>query len=350
MSKNLIFAVPNTGRHNSCHINSCHMIFQYLGENIPLPKFIPLSTFTFGFLYLNDGKFILPAVSGCPCRDCMAFITEQLGYTYDIVSGESLEAVFPKIKGYIDNHIPMVAGPLPMELYRQHNPQAPLTGLDSFCVINGYDEENKKLFLTDTFGLGYMPVDFESIASGWKAGKRLCPKELIPDAPFLFVVKEKVKSYTELEVIGNALKHAYQLIKGRKISNSLLLGIEGQMQFCEDLKQGFNLPEDKLKVILSLIRDFVFLIGSQSRGDIAYFLRDYYNKISDMQRKKQILELAIIYEQEQFLYLDCLRISSLALKDAEEGREISSYFPIFHKTVNDVVHLEKEALTVLENF
>ena len=119
MNRRMIPAVPNTGRHNSCHINCCHMALQFKGENIPFPKFVPLSAFTFGFLYVNDGKFILPAISGCPCRECMKFITEQLGYSYEIISGENLDSVMPKIKDCIDANQPLVAGPLPMELYRE---------------------------------------------------------------------------------------------------------------------------------------------------------------------------------------------------------------------------------------
>jgi len=347
MTKRLISAVPNTGRHNSCHINCCHMALQFRGENIALPEFIPLSTFTFGFLYVNDGKFVLPAISGCPCRDCMEFITEQLGYSYEIINGDSLDSVMPGLKECIDANQPVVAGPLPMELYREFNPQAPVTGLDSFCIITGYDDEAQKLFLTDTFGLGYMPVGFEKLASGWEAGKRLCPKDIIPNVPFLFVVKEKVRDYDELAVMENSLKRAYQLGKGKEISESISLGLVGQKKFLEDLKSGLGLGKEKLGLGLTMIREFIGLIGAQSRGDIVYFLHDYARKLSEKTRRAQVLKLADLYEKERFVFIEILKATSIALEDLEAGRKVEPHFSVVHDKVKRIVDLEEQSLALL---
>ena len=346
MGGSLIQVLPNTGNHSCCHIKSLHMVLQFWGENIPLPKFVPLSTFHFGFLYINDGKSIVPSFSGCPCQECQSFLTEQLGYAYEILSGE-FEDVWPKIIEYVTDNKPILIGPLPMELYRQYNPQIPPAGLDTFGVVCGYDKDGSRLFLTDTFGLSYVPINREDLASGWEKGKRLCPPELIPHVPYLLIVKERVKPYQELEVADNALKRACQLLKGRKISDSLYLGLEGQKKLCEDLKRGFNLEERKLRAVTMLLRDFVFFAGAQSRGDFIYFLHDYSSKLPSFSKKDQILKLVGVYEQEHSLFLDCLKLPVLTLSGVEAGGEISPHLPTLHEKLSKMVELEEEALYIL---
>lgn len=325
------------------------MLLQFHGVNIPLPRFIPLSTFTFGFQYSNDGKIIVAAPLGCPCQSCMAFITEQLGYSYEIIVGEELSDLWSKAKQYIDSDRPIVAGPLPMELYQQYNPQAPLTGYDSFCVVCGYDEENNTVFITDTFGLGYMPISMDSLESGWRKGKRLCPKALIPQVPFLFVVKEKLRAYDELEVARNALKRACNLMKGQELSDSLSLGIIGEKKFARDLENQFHISDtNKLAIVIGLLRDLLFLIGSQAKGDIAYLLRDFAAKASSQGERSQTLSLAELYEAEQTIYMDALKTSSLTSKAIEAGSEFAPYFETLHKQMKEIVNLEEKALDILQ--
>lgn len=349
MSKIIVPAVPNTGRHNSCHINSCHMILQYRGENVPLPKFIPMSSFTFGFLYVNNGKFVLPAVSGCPCRDCMSFVVEQLGYDSAVFSDEDPGAVFKKVKEIIDSGNPLVAGPLPMDLYQKNNPQAPSTGLDSFCVVCGYDEDEGLIFLTDTFGLGYMPVPIEEFEAGWKKGKRLCPNELIAETPFLFEVGEKRSNWDEQTVVRNTLCRAYELGKGKTLSGSVSLGIEGLRRFSEDLDRGFGLDSEKHPAIITTIRDFTFLIGAQSRGDIVYFLNEFAANLPDNYEKGQVLRLMGVYKEELTLFMDGLRVCSEALDGQKEG-QTDSLFSSIKRQVGGVIGIEEEALGILETF
>ena len=347
MSNKVIQAIPNTGRHNACHMNACHMVLHFHGVNIPLPRFIPLSTFGFGFMYLNDNGRILASASGCPCRGSMSFITEQLGYDYETPTAQDIKSPWLQIKEYIDSGLPMVAGPLPMDLYRQHNPQAPLTGLDSFCVICGYDDDRSTVYLTDTFGLCYMQVSRDSLEQGWEVGKRLCPVEIIPSVPFLFVVKGKKKSsYDELEVTRNALKRACEQMEGKALSDTVSTGLVGQKRFLNDLERRFNLEERKLPIVASIIRDFACLIGAQSKYDIAYFLRDYASKLAESDGR--VSGLAGLFEQEGSLYLEALGEYSLNAKGIESGLEIEPYFHKLYELMSRIISLEEEELGILQ--
>ncbi|MDY6973057.1 MAG: hypothetical protein SV775_12095 [Thermodesulfobacteriota bacterium] len=347
MTEKVIWAVPNTGRHNACHMNSCHMVLHFHGVNIPLPRFIPLSGFGFGFMYLNDGGRILPSASGCPCRDSMSFITEQLGYEYETLAAKDIDSLWLVIKEYIDNGLPLVAGPLPLDLYRQHNPQAPATGFDSFCVISGYDEDRSTVYLSDTFGLCYMQVSRDSLEQGWEVGKRLCPVEIIPSVPFLFVVKGRKKSgYDELEVSRNVLKRACEQVEGKALSDRVSTGLVGQKRFLRDLGNRFNLEERKLPVVASVIRDFVCLIGAQSKFDIAYFLRDYASRI--VEAKGRISDLAVLFEREGALFLEALGHFTLTSNIIQAGLESDCYFSRLHEIFSQVVSLEENELRILK--
>ena len=342
-SQTRLVSVPNTGNKECCMLKSLHMVLQYHGESLPLHRFIPMTAYPFGFLYSVTSRGVMPWPLGCPCLDAMTFITRQLGYDYEVITGD-WESVWERAKVFIEDKKPLVAGPLPIEMYR-YNPKAPARAQwDSFCVVCGYSDET--IFIHDTFGLSNVPLSYEEMKSAWEKGTQLCP--ILPKVPFLMAVNRKVGSYNEEEVTLNALKRALSLIRGERISESMYTGILGQRRLAEDVGSHFGIPwGNKLIGITSLLRNVTFFVGAGLRADIASFLHYYAGTATE--DRADILRLGDIYHRQSSLYLSALRASSFLLDSTSNEADIAASFRDIQDRIEGVVAAEEEALDCLAN-
>ena len=344
----MIPAVPNSGNKNCCMINSLHMLFQFHGENIPLSRFIPLTAYTFGFFYSNNGKLILGWPFGCPCLDAMTFISKQLGYDFEVIKGDIWKTVWEEVREWLDNGIPVLVGPLPIRIY-SYNPRVPQTSWDSMCVICGYDRSKKIVFINDTFGLSYVPIQINDLELSWSEGKQLCP--VLPEVPFFLVAKKKVMAYKESDLIKNMLKRASQQIEGRKISETLYTGIIAERKLANDIGSHFNTSNKRVLVaILSLLRNVTFFCGNQAKSDIACLLSDYTYKLPPEVDRKKILKLEEVYEEESSVYLEALGISGHLIGELQKDVKIvnASFFNILQEKMETLVNLEEKAKNLLQ--
>ena len=343
--RKFIRGIPNTGPKNLCHMTCAHMVLQYHGENMLLCRFIPLSGFTFGSLYVNDGKFIYPWTCACPCLDAMCFMAEQLGYNYEVITGD-WDLAWSQVKAFIDQGKPIVAGPLPINFYA-YNPRVdPTIAWDSFCVICGYDKEN--VIIHDDFGLNYVSQSLEVLKTSWMEGAKICP--VISRTPFFFVVKDKVRSYEELYVLQNSLKRIQELVRGKEFSESKWGGLIGEKRLAQDIKSLFGLPKTrKLAAVLTLIQNMFFHLGNTGRSDNASLFHYYADKVPEEGDKQKLLMLARIYEEEASLYLEGMyKTRSTIQKLNEEESGVESQARGLSEVVNRIIKKDERAIETIQ--
>jgi hypothetical protein len=332
-------AVPNSGHRFGCMYYSCQLLLEYLGAPIPVHRFIPLTAAPFGFLYHNDGKFVMAMPYGCPCQEGMKFISTHLGYQPLVLDQAEWETAWNRARETLASGVPLVAGPFPMRLFN-FNPRVEGEPLwDHFCLVTGYQDNH--VVMNEMFGFSGIPIPLEEFKKTWVARGVLCPRDILPNTPFFFGVQpgKKDTGLTEKEMLPHVFRRGMSLLEGKQFSSNTCSGIQAQERLIIDLRRGFGFNSvRKLVAILRQLSLVTFTIGHQAKYDLAVLLKSF--DPGDIPVWQQLVD---IYMQESRLYFEAINICMRAIDEANSGGKVNNYLDTIALQLEQILELEKNA-------
>lgn len=332
-------AVPNSGHRFGCMYYSCQLLLEYIGTSIPVHRFISLTAAPFGFLYHNDGKFVMSIPYGCPCQEGMKFISTHLGYQPLVLDQPEWETAWNQARKTLARGVPLVAGPFPMRLFN-FNPRIEGEPLwDHFCLVTGYQDD--QIVINEMFGFSGIPIPLEEFKKIWVERGILCPRELLPNTPFFFGVRpgEKDTGLTEEEMLPHVFHRGMSLLEGKQFSSNTWSGLQAQEKLISDLHRGFGF--DSVRKLVAILRQFslvTFTIGHQVKYDLAVLLESF-----DPGNVPAWQQLIDIYMQESRLYFEAINICTRAIGEANDKDKINDYLNIITLQLEKILELEKHA-------
>lgn len=336
-------AVPNNGHRFGCMFYSCQLLLEYLDTPIPIQRFISLTGTSFGFVYHNNGKFVMALPYGCPCQEGMKFICSHMGYQPLVFDHDDWETAWSLARETLACGIPLVAGPLPMRLFN-FNPRFEGDLLwDHFCLVTGY--QDNQIIVNEMFGFSGVSIPMKDFEKTWAEKGVLCPREYISKTPFFFGVQpgKKDAGLSEKEIMPFVFRRGMSLMEGKQLGSSNWKGLRAIERLIEDLRAGFRSASPrKLVAILRQLCLITFTIGHQAKYDLAVLLER-----NDPGRVPAWKQLADIYMQESKLYFEAIGICRQGIGEATKERNVENYLDAVALQMGEILKLEKDAYDCL---
>jgi len=293
---------------------------------------------------------------GCTCAAALSFISEQLGYGYEIVADKDWDTAWGRMKKSMTENLPVTVGPIPYTIL-DYNPRAgeELRG-DHFCVLCGFDEEEDTVWVNDPDGFSYAPLSLTALRLVWQNPQAQCP--ILPQAPLGLIVKGKTKHEPGTKSLGAILKRAYRLMRGDIMCEPLetagppqfiFTGVPGERKLATDISNRFDGADSRrLAQTARRMQEVTFLQGTQAKADIAYFLRNWAERLSSKEIRKQLGEISEYYDTESTLYLEAVKVCSQVTKSIASNTAIDEPWNSLAQIIEEIVSIEEIVLVRLE--
>ena len=221
--------LPHAVHESTCYVNGLFDLLTWKGADYDY-FLLPVAGGMANFAYLRFKSASPPCMVywGNSPRYLMQQLGEILGFTQIISEGKSFKHEFPRVKGYLDRDIPVMAGALDMfylhfypDLYMKEH--VPL----HYVLVIGYDDARRTVYVHDCSHKGVQEIPYTEFESSLNIN---VPGLSRKNTYRVFTLPDKLPS--ELEVAEKGFSHKARHMLTPPVS---MLGIPAMRKLIKEI-------------------------------------------------------------------------------------------------------------------